>query len=379
MLGFREYFKEGIYIIMKLFTAIIGGLALAVAGTAAFFSVRGIGLLFAGAAIAAMVMAGVLEAGKLAMTSFLYRYWERIPRVLKWYCTIAVVVLIGITSLGIYGFLSDAYDDTRSRVEMHENNIETLNKEIVVIETEIETLKNTDVTVEDKKTETIAGFQKIYDDFVEDGRKRQDTLANRNKTDTEARGMRRQQLMDRLAVLDKVKSELESKPGGLFSNNKKKIEELRVSQQPERDSIATSLLAITEEETSATKSYNDALAKIDDQISSEYDKFVEKVNGLRDTTNDLDNVTIIEDKYDKIKENQADILKEKEGIRSTDIGSFRFIAESFNMPVDQVVKWFIIVIVLVFDPVAVALVLAYNIMVGGKLTRNEELPKKKIG
>ena len=364
---------------MKLFTAIIGGLALAVAGTAAFFSVRGIGLLFAGAAIAAMVMAGVLEAGKLAMTSFLYRYWERIPRMLKWYCTIAVVVLIGITSLGIYGFLSDAYDDTRSRVEMHENNIETLNNEILVIETEIETLKNTDVTVEDKKTETIAGFQKIYDDFVEDGRKRQEALANRNKTDTEARGFRRQQLMDRLAVLDKSKSELESKGGGLFSNNKKKIEELRVAQQPERDSIATSLSAITEEETSATKSYNDALAKIDDQISSEYDKFVEKVNGLRDTTNDLDNVTIIEDKYDKIKENQAEILKEKEGIRATDIGSFRFIAESFGMPVDQVVKWFIIVIVLVFDPVAVALVLAYNIMVGGRMTLGEELPKKKIG
>ena len=58
---------------------------------------------------------------------------------------------------------------------------------------------------------------------------------------------------------------------------------------------------------------------------------MEKVNGLRDTTNDLDNVTIIEDKYDKIKENQAEILKEKEGIRSTDIGSFRFIAESFEM------------------------------------------------
>ena len=122
-------------------------------------------------------------------------------------------------------------------------------------------------------------FQKIYDDFVADGRKRQEALANRNKTDTEARGLRRQQLMDRLAVLDKSKSELESKGGGLFSNNKKKIEELRVAQQPERDSIAKSLSAITEEETS-TKSYNDALAKIDDQISSEYDKFVEKVNGL---------------------------------------------------------------------------------------------------
>lgn len=364
---------------MRLFTAIIGGLALAVAGTAAFFSVRGIGLLFAGAAIAAMVMAGVLEAGKLAMTSFLYRYWERIPRMLKWYCTVAVVVLIGITSLGIYGFLSDAYDDTRSRVEMHENNIETLNKEIVVIETEIATLQNTDVTVEDKKTETIAGFQKIYDDYVEDRRARQEALASRNKLDTEARTTRRQQLLDRLSVLDSAKTAIEAKGGGLFSNNKKKIEDLKIAQQPERDSIASSLSTISEEESSATKSYNEALAKIDDDISAEYDKFVEKVNGLRDTTNDLDNVSVIEDKYDKIKVNQADILVEKEAIRDTDIGSFRFIAESFNLPVDTVVKWFIIVIVLVFDPVAVALVLAYNIMVGGRMTLGEELPKKKIG
>ena len=219
---------------MKLFTAIIGGLALAVAGTALSFLSEVLVYYLQVRHCSAWLWQGVLEAGKLAMTSFLYRYWERIPRMLKWYCTIAVVVLIGITSLGIYGFLSDAYDDTRSRVEMHENNIETLNKEIVVIETEIETLKNTDVTVEDKKTETMSRFQKIYDDFVADGRKRQEALANRNKTDTEARGLRRQQLMDRLAVLDKSKSELESKGGGLFSNNKKKIEELRVAQQGTR-------------------------------------------------------------------------------------------------------------------------------------------------
>ena len=140
---------------MKLFTAIIGGLALAVAGTLCFLFGPRYWFIICRCSYSSHGYGGVLEAGKLAMTSFLYRYWERIPRMLKWYCTIAVVVLIGITSLGIYGFLSDAYDDTRSRVEMHENNIETLNKEIVVIETEIETLKNTDVTVEDKKTETI--------------------------------------------------------------------------------------------------------------------------------------------------------------------------------------------------------------------------------
>ena len=106
---------------------------------------------------------------------------------------------------------------------------------------------------------------------------------------------------------------------------------------------------------------------------------MEKVNGLRDTTKEVDSAPKIEAHYQKIKDNQAEILKEKEAIRSTDIGSFKFIAESFNQEVDTVVKWFIIVIVLVFDPVAVALVLAYNIMIGGRITRGEELPKKKTG
>ena len=363
---------------MKLFTLIIGGLALAVAGTAAFFSVRGIGLLFAGASIAAMVMAGGLEAGKLAMTSFLYRYWERVPRALKWYSTVAVIVLVGITSLGIYGFLSDAYDDTRSRVEMHEANIEQLNKEIIVIEEEIITLKDTTNKVDDKKQDTIVGFQKIYDDFVDDRRKRQESLAERHKTDTQTRLDRRQQLLDRLSVLDKAKSDLEAK-NSFFVDTKKKVKELLEMQKPERDSISSSLTSLTTEEETATKSYNETIKRLDDEIQKEYEVFVEKVNGLRDTSKEVDTAPIIENHYNKIKENQELILKEKESIRSTDIGSFKFIAKSFNQEVDNVVKWFIIVIVLVFDPVAVALVLAYNIMVGGKITRDEELPKKKTG
>jgi len=363
---------------MKLFTAIIGGLALAVAGTAAFFSVRGIGLLFAGASIAAMVMAGVLEAGKLAMTSFLYRYWDRIPRMLKWYSTISVIVLVGITSLGIYGFLSDAYDDTRSRVEMHEASIDQLNKEIVIIEEEISTLKNTSDKVDNRKEDTIAGFQKIYDDFVDDRRKRQESLSERRKSDTENMMNRRQQLLNRLEVLDKAKSDLEAK-NSFFVDTKKKVAELLELQKTERDSITSSLKTLTEEEETASKSYKETITRLDTEIQKEYDIFVEKVNGLRDTTKEVNTGPIIEKHYNKIKENQSKILEEKESIRATDIGSFKFIAKSFNSEVDTVVKWFIIVIVLVFDPVAVALVLAYNIMIGGKITRDYEMPKKKTG
>ena len=72
----------------------------------------------------------------------------------------------------------DAYDDTRSRVEMHENNIETLNKEIGLLK-QMKHLKIQMLRKIKKPKQWL--FQKIYDDFVADGRKRQEALANRNK------------------------------------------------------------------------------------------------------------------------------------------------------------------------------------------------------
>jgi hypothetical protein len=366
---------------MKMFTAIIGILALSVAGTAAFFSVWGISLLFAGASIAAMIMAGVLEAGKLVMTSFLYRYWERVPRLLRIYSTTAVITLVGITSLGIYGFLSDAYDDTRAKVEMHNNNIVQIQAENEHIKGEMESLKHSSDTVDTKSTETIAGFQKIYDDFVKDRRERQTSLSDRHKSDSETRQSRRQQLLDRLAVLDKTRSELEASSGGLFSSKKKKLAELATAQTPERTSISDSMKSIDDAEKIAVDSYDSQIKAIDAEIEKEYGGFTDKVNSLRDESNKIDNTPAIEANYEKLRKNEERILVERDSIRNTDIGSFQFIADSFNSPIDQVVKWFIIVIVIVFDPLAIALVLAYNIATGGKLTRDDDIdePKKKIG
>jgi hypothetical protein len=119
--------------------------------------------------------------------------------------------------------------------------------------------------------------------------------------------------------------------------------------------------------------------KIDTEIEAEYQLFVGKVNTLRGESNKIDNTPAIEANYAKLRTNEERILENKSAIRDTDIGSFQFIAKSFDAPIDQVVKWFIIVIVIVFDPLAIALVLAYNIASGGRLTRDEEVPKKKIG
>src|SRR6185312_2313297 len=81
----------------------------AISGSAAFFSVFGLAQLFSGAAIPAIIMAASLEAGKLITASFLYQYWKKIKWMLKTYLIFAVLGLMAITSIGIFGYLSSAY------------------------------------------------------------------------------------------------------------------------------------------------------------------------------------------------------------------------------------------------------------------------------
>jgi len=93
----------------KSFVPLLTFTALFVAGNAAFFSIFGLSKLFAGASLSVIVMASSLELGKLVAASFVYRYWTTINWLLKTYLLVAVVTLIGITSAGIFGFLSNAY------------------------------------------------------------------------------------------------------------------------------------------------------------------------------------------------------------------------------------------------------------------------------
>ena len=93
----------------RLFPYLVGLSALLVAGSAAFYSVFGLSKLFSGAALAVVIMAGSLEFAKLVTASFLYRYWDEINRWMKTYLIVGVVTLVIITSAGIFGFLSNAY------------------------------------------------------------------------------------------------------------------------------------------------------------------------------------------------------------------------------------------------------------------------------
>ena len=94
---------------VKNFTTLVGLSALLVAGSAAFFSVFGLSKLFSGAQLSVIIMAGSLEFTKLVAASFLYQYWYRASKILKIYLGIGVITLVLITSAGIFGYLSNAY------------------------------------------------------------------------------------------------------------------------------------------------------------------------------------------------------------------------------------------------------------------------------
>ena len=103
------------YLKPRIFPLLIAFSALSVSLSAAFYSVSGLSKLFAGAAFAVIVMAASLEIAKLVIASLLYQYRKNLPKLLKWYLSLACVVLILITSMGIYGFLSAAYQETAAK------------------------------------------------------------------------------------------------------------------------------------------------------------------------------------------------------------------------------------------------------------------------
>jgi hypothetical protein len=255
----------------KLLPWIITLSALSVSGSAAFYSVSGLGKMFAGASTQVMVLAGSLELAKLVTASLLYQYWKQLNGFLKTYLSIATLILILITSAGIYGFLSSAYQETAFKVQNQDKNIEILDKDIVVIQTEI---KNYESQIGQKNnrltqlTSIRTGLQTTQDVLIE---KSKSTAAIRNQ-------------------ISEVDSEI--------------------------------------------KRMDSEISVMNDSISSKNIKIggIER-NKLGVASN-------------------SDLAKE--------VGPLKYIAELTGKTLDQVVNWYIIVLMLVFDPLAIALVIAAN-------------------
>ena len=120
-----------------MFPFLIAFSALSVSASAAFYSVYGLSKLFAGAQFQVIIMAGSLEFAKLVTASLLYQYWDTINKTLRIYLSIATIVLVLITSMGIYGFLSAAYQDTYSKLSIAENEVAFLENKKLFYEEDV--------------------------------------------------------------------------------------------------------------------------------------------------------------------------------------------------------------------------------------------------
>ena len=251
---------------MNWLKVLVGLSAVLVAGCAAYFSVTGLGVLFAGASLSVMVMASALELAKLVAATYLKQEWDTLKGFNKWYLTISVATLMLITSAGIFGYLSNAFQQQNLELQKVERDISVYQNQITKNDTEIA-----------RYTNQLNNQQNI----------RNSQEANLSKQ------------------IDKDKSTS------------------RVSQM-----IKTA------------------------------DKEIASVSKRIDELTIQNNVAL--DSINAIKNNNIQLERE--------VGGFRFVAEAFNVPLNDVVKFFILIIVLVFDPLAVALIIAFN----GLLMRRKE-------
>ena len=156
MKSFLNNIKKG------FFPFLIATSALSVSASAAFYSVSGLSKLFAGATFEVIIMAASLEVAKLVTASLLYQYWDTINKTLRTYLSIATVILVLITSMGIYGFLSAAYQETYNKLTIVENEkafiqqkIDFYQKDVTRYDQELERISNNISTLSNARSQQI--------------------------------------------------------------------------------------------------------------------------------------------------------------------------------------------------------------------------------
>ena len=256
----------------RLFPLLIALSALAVSGSAAFYSVFGLSKLFAGASTQVIIMAGSLEFAKLVVASLLYQYWDTINKWLRTYLAIACFVLMVITSGGIYGFLSGAYQSTATQSELLDKSLIMINqKNVRFVETK------EDLTIEKQ------GLTKSISDL-------------------------------RISL---------SNPGSVSYYDKEAEQVITTTSSSTRRALQAELKTTI----------------------SERDVINIKIEAVMDSINKTDMALL-----DKEMSNEAE----------SELGPLKYLAETTGYPMNQVVNWFLLLIIFVFDPLAIALVVASN-------------------
>ena len=369
--------------------------ALAIAGVAAWFSIIGLMSIFSAAAMPIAVMAGVLEVGKLLTASWLYRYWDETGILLKTYLSVAVAVLMLITSMGIFGYLSKAHLDQagesgdafaiverlEGKIAREENKIDILEDRIAGLQTggglDVSSSIQQQETIRDGAWDRVQGdidyaqgqIQSIRDQLVIDLKAQDGKLIPLDK------------IVDSYANQGTVTTETDS--GGIFRSaetetvdNVALANEVRLGQKAERDAISDEKDNLRQ---IAQRDINSQQANIDKyraQAQTVIDNANKEINSLRENSSqDQDGILIKIDDYneqiDTIYDDLIIIKDEKFEAESTvrelekEVGPIKYVAQlvygdDSATVLDKAVRLFILLLVFVFDPLAVILIIAAN-------------------
>jgi hypothetical protein len=296
--------------------------ALSISAVAAFYSIVGLATIFPGAYWPVILMGSVLEAGKLVCASWLYRNWHVTNRALRTYLFASVIVLCLITSMGIFGFLSKAHLETNFQSSNNSQSIGIINSQI-----------------------------KAEQDVID----RQQEIIKRNSGAGGGSGERIAQLRDKIKQMDKEVEAYTSQgaTSTIFNDKVAKGIDLKNQQKAERDRIDAEIKQLT-----TANSGNNSAAE------SQIARSQQKIQQLIGQRAPLQSAQI---KID------AEIGPIKYiGALAVDVGLAKVV------DVEAAVRWVIIIIIFVFDPLAVLMLVAANQSFAGRFPTLMEKPRDII-
>jgi len=366
--------------------------ALTISGIAIYYSVAGLVAIFAAAALPIMIMGGALEIGKLVTAVWLHRYWKQAVWWLKTYLTIAVVVLMLITSMGIFGFLSKAHieqtsasEESIAKIETIESEAARLNSIIERAETKIKQLESSgtgaDTNIQnqiDKEQERIdKAFERIQPAIEEQNtiiasvtKLFQDEL---DKIDADIETL--QGYID-AGEVKKAQQMIGASADGVFGKKTAdKIGEWQKAKQAERSEWLTKIQDAANSPT--VKAARDEIQRLrksaEDQVANSQ-ALIERLRTQLANSDNADEIQkSIDEQNDRIRTASNEIEKltdEKITLQAeyrkleAEVGPIKYIAEFIygeqadkNL-LEEAVRWVIITIIFVFDPLAVLLLIA---------------------
>tara|TARA_B100000287_G_scaffold406176_1_gene430364 strand:+ start:3077 stop:4504 length:1428 start_codon:yes stop_codon:yes gene_type:complete len=368
-------------------TFIIGLLfsALAVSAVAAYFSIVGLMAIFNGLPLSILWMGIVLEIAKLVTASWIYQYWSRVKFLMKTYMVTAVIVLSIITSIGIFGFLSKAHieqsantGDAFAEVQRIEQLIDRQRNKIEVAEERIDRIEaggNLDVTESIRQQEEIrdTAWERIQGDITY---AEEQIESIRSSLDTDIA-----QKQQELAELDAIVASYTTQgtTGGAFNrtDNVAKGIEVREQQEPQRALINEQIQELRAYAEQQIAGYRNQITQYRADTQSTIDSANEEINRLRDqetSSQDTKDAQIdsiqatIDDAYTQIEEYNATLFDKRAIVRDLEkeVGPIKYVAQLIYgddsaSSIDSAVLILIMLLIFVFDPLAIVLVIAANL------------------